>query len=192
MLTLLRRKSVLVGLSLLPLLGAILLFGLLARRHVADRGAVPNDLHPPAKPVVVIRNFTYSRTFRSQTRWFVKAREAQVGQGQSRTTLTDLSAHIILSRTLSLFILSQEGTIDRAGHQFLVSGRTIPVSAAFSTGLRVVSKQLHYHAASDTITTGGEVTLVGRGIVIHGEGLSSRPKTQSFTVERNVHAVFAG
>ena len=71
MLTLLRRKSVLVGLSLLPLLGAIILFGLLARRHVADRGAVPTDLHPPATPVVVIRNFTYSRTFRSQTRWFV-------------------------------------------------------------------------------------------------------------------------
>jgi len=192
MLTFLRRKSILVLLSLLPLLGAILLFGFLARRHVADRGSVPTDLHPQAKPSVIIRNFTYSRTLRSRTRWFVRAREATVGQGQTRTTLSDLSAHIILSNTLSLDIRSQEGTIDRVGHQFLVSGRTIPVSASFSTGLLVVARQLHYHDASDTITTEGDVTLVGRGIVIHGVGLASVPKTQSFTVERNVHAVFAG
>ncbi len=191
-LTFLRRKSVVVLVSLIPLLAAILFFGFLARRHVSDRGTVPTDTHPLPKPAVIIRNFTYSRTYKARTRWFVRAKSAIIGEGQSRTRLSDLSAHIILSETLTLDIRSQQGIIDRTGHQFLVSGRSVPVSAAFSTGLLLVARQLHYHDASDTITTEGPVTLVSRGVVIHGVGLESVPKSQSFTLQRDVHAVFAG
>ncbi len=192
MLTFLRKKTVVVLVSLVPLIAAILLFGFLARRHVSDRGTVPTDTHPLPKPAVIIRNFTYSRTYRSRTRWFVRAKSATVGEDHSRTRLSELSAHIILTTSLMLDIRSQEGVIDQPGHQFLVSGRSIPVSAAFSSGLLLVARQLHYHDASDTITTRGSVTLVSRGVVIHGVGLSSVPKTQSFTLARDVHAVFAG
>ncbi|EQD25602.1 MAG: hypothetical protein D084_Lepto4C00064G0003 [Leptospirillum sp. Group IV 'UBA BS'] len=122
----------------------------------------------------------------------MKAKSAVVGEGQSRTRLSDLFAHIILSKTLTLDIRSQQGIIDRSGHQFLVSGQSVPVSAAFSTGLLLVARQLHYHDASDTITTEGPVTLLSRGVVIHGIGLESFPKSQSFTLRRDVHAVFAG
>jgi len=179
-------------LSLLPLVGAIVFFGLLAKRHVANRGSVPTDTHPLAKPVVIIKNFTYSRTYHQKTRWFVRAKTAFVAEGETRTRLTSLSAHIILSPRLALDIRSEEGIIDRATHQFLVMGKTVPVSASFSSGLMLVAQQLHYHDASDTITTKGPVTLISRGVVIHGVGLMSKPKTQSFTVENSVHAVFAG
>lgn len=192
MLTLLRKKSIVVLLSLLPLLAAIVLFAFLARRHVSDRGTVPTDSHPLAKPAVIIRNFSYSRTYKAKTRWFVRAKSAIVGEDQSQTQLAELSAHIILSSTLSLDIKSQKGMIDRVGHQFLVAGQSIPVSAAFSTGLLLVAPQLHYHDTSDTITSNGPVTLVTRGVVIHGVGLESFPKSQSFRLQRKVHAVFAG
>lgn len=179
-------------LSLLPLLFAIIFFGILAKRHVANRGSVPTDTHPLARPAVIIRNFTYSRTFEAKTRWFVRAKSALVAEGEANTRLTDLTAHLILNSSMTLDIRSQEGIIDRSTHQFLVSGKTVPVSASFSTGLLLVAQQLHYHDASDTITTEGAVTLVSRGVVIHGEGLLSAPKTQSFTLKKNVHAVFAG
>ncbi len=192
MLTLLRKRSIVVFLSLLPLIVAIALFGFLARRHVSYQGTVPTDTHPLAKPAVIIRNFTYSRTYKAKTRWFVKAKSAVVGEEQSQTKLSELTAHIILSSTLSLDIKSQQGVIDRVGHQFLVAGPSIPVSAAFSSGLLLVARQLHYHDSSDTITTKGQVTLISRGVVIHGIGLESYPKSQSFRIERDVHAVFAG
>lgn len=191
-LTFLRKKSIIVVMSLLPLVLAIAFFGILAKRHVANRGSVPTDTHPLAKPAVIIRNFTYSRTYNEKTRWFVRAASALVAEGEENTRLTSLSAHIILSPSMALDIRSQNGVIDRSTHQFLVSGTTVPVSASFSTGLLLVAQQLHYHDASDTITTEGAVTLVNRGMVIHGVGLESAPKTQSFTVKKNVHAVFAG
>jgi LPS export ABC transporter protein LptC len=191
-LTFLRKKTVVVLVSLVPLIAAILLFGFLAKRHVSDRGTVLTDSHPLPKPAVIIRNFTYSRTLHSMTRWFVRAKSATVGEDHSRTRLSELSAHIILNSSLMLDIRSQKGIIDQPGHQFLVSGRSVPVSAAFSSGLLLVARQLHYHDASDTITTEGPVTLVSRGVVIYGIGLTSVPKTQSFTLARNVHAVFAG
>lgn len=186
------RKSIVLFLSLVPLLVAIAYFGVLAKRHVANRGSVPTDVHPLAKPAVIIRNFSYSRTYEAKTRWFVRAKSALVAEGESRTRLRLLTAHIILTDSLTLDIRSETGVIDRADHQFLVSGKTVPVSAAFSTGLLLVSRKLRYHDDTDTITTNGPVTLVSRGVVIHGRGLSSAPKTQSFTLDSHVRAVFAG
>ena len=187
-----RNRIFVIGMVLIPILVTLGYMGYIARVHVKKKGDVPTDAHPIPQAQIMITDFLYTRTLDGKTKWFVKAGQAALGKNEAKTRLWNLSAKIILSPTLTLVISGDRGVIDQLKHQFYVEKVLRPVSARFSTGLVVIASHLDYQDKDDEVLSSGHVIILGPSMIIQGDGLKSVPRSQSFWIDRNVRAVFAG
>jgi len=187
-----RSRFLVLGISAIPIILTLVYMGFIAHRHLQQRGKVPVDSHPLPAAEILIRNFHYSRTVDGKTKWFVDASRASLGKDQSRTKIWNLKARIHVRRDLLLVVTGEKGVIDQISHRFYVEKVTHPVSARFSNGLTVVSSHLNYLDRHDEIRTEGHVIILGPNMIIQGEGLHSVPRNQTFRIDQNVRAVFAG
>lgn len=187
-----RSRFLVLGVAILPILLTLLYMGIIAHKHLKKRGTVPVDIHPMPKAQIIITHFRYTRTVGGKTKWFVRAEKASLGKDETKTQIWDLTARILIRHDLNLVVTGERGVIDQLGHHFFVEGVTHPVAARFSNGLTVVSAHLNYQDRLDEIQTGGHVIILGPNMIIQGNGLHSTPRTQTFRIDRNVRAVFAG
>lgn len=188
----LRSRFLVIGVAVVPILLTLVYLGFIAHKHVKKRGTVPLDLHPLPQAQVIITHFRYTRTVDGKTKWFVRAERAALGKGETKTQIWNLTARILIRPDLTLIVTGERGVIDQLGHRFFVEKISHPVSAHFSNGLTVISSHLNYQDHLDEIQTGGHVIILGPNMIIQGDGLHSTPRTQTFRLDRNVRAVFAG
>jgi LPS export ABC transporter protein LptC len=187
-----QNKPFVLFLAAIPIVLTLVGLGYIAHRHVVSRGTVPIDTHPVPNAQVVISGFLYTRSVNGQTKWFIKAMKASIGNGEASTRLWNLSAHILVRQNLVLDISGDRGVIDQVSHKFYVKEKLVPVAARFSNGLLIVSSRLDYDDKNDSIHTNGRVLILGHAMIIHGKGLHSTPKKQFFQLDEGVRAVFAG
>jgi LPS export ABC transporter protein LptC len=86
-----------------------------------------------------------------------------------------------------LTLQGEKGTIDTEKRNFVLSNDTQPLEVELKGGYTVYTNHLAWTESTGELRTDEPVTIVGRGMVVQGQGLVGSIDSEEFQVQRNVH-----
>jgi lipopolysaccharide export system protein LptC len=134
-----------------------------------------------------IDQFRFTQSRAGAVQWEVRAKRAQVFEADKRALLEDVQVTLFGAKGWEMKLTGEEGTVDLAKKDFVLSNRTDPIVVQLQGGYTAVSNHLTWSDEQRRITTRDPVTISGHGLTVRGRGFSGKLDSEEFQVLENVH-----
>jgi len=134
-----------------------------------------------------ISEFTYTQTKGDVVQWQVQAKYARLFEQEKRALLNVVDVTLYGTTGKELTVSGDEGTLDTATKNFLLTNRIDPLVVETGSGYTIYTNHLVWTDARREIRTNDPVKIVGNGLTVTGRGLLGRLETEEFEVLEDVH-----
>ena len=134
-----------------------------------------------------ISEFTYTQTKGDVVQWQVQAKYARLFEQEKRALLNVVDVTLYGTKGKELTVSGDEGTLDTATKNFLLTNRSDPLVVETGSGYTIYTNHLMWTDARREIRTNDPVKIVGNGLTVTGRGLLGRLETEEFEVLEDVH-----
>ena len=138
-----------------------------------------------------IQEFTFTQTKRGTVQWEVHAKHARLFQGENRAVLDDVQVTLYGDTGKQLSLHGDEGTLDTAKKDFLLSNRSVPIAVETNDGYTIYTNHLVWSEGQREIRTNDPVVIKGQGMEINGRGLLGKLDSEEFQVLDDVQVDLA-
>jgi lipopolysaccharide export system protein LptC len=138
-----------------------------------------------------IQGFTFRQTKSGALQWEVHAKHARLFQGENRAVLDDVQVTLYGETGKQLSLHGDEGTLDMAKKDFLLSNRRDPIVVVTGDGYTIYTNHIAWSENEHEIRTNEPVVIKGQGVEINGRGLLGKLDTEVFQVLDNVQVDIA-
>lgn len=134
-----------------------------------------------------ISEFAFTQTKGDVVQWRVQAKQARLFEQEKRAVLSSVEVTLYGQAGKEMTVLGDEGILDTATKDFVLSNRIDPLIIATGSGYTIYTNHLAWTDATKIIKTDDPVRIVGNGLEITGRGLLGRTDTEEFEVLDDVH-----
>jgi lipopolysaccharide export system protein LptC len=134
-----------------------------------------------------IDQFTFTQSRSGKVQWQVKAQRARLFEADHRAVLEHVQVTLYGPRGLEFHVEGDEGTVDTATKNFVLSKQTGAMTVHLENGYTIVTNRLAWTDARREVATAEPVTLTGNGVVITGRGLLGKLDSEEFQILNDVH-----
>lgn len=149
----------------------------------------------PAKPVssrlehadAGIDHFTFTQSRSGVVQWQVQAQRARLFETDNRAVLENVRVTLYGPHGRELQLEGDEGTIDTAKKNFVLTKRTGTIAVRLENGYTILTNHLAWTDARREVTTDDAVTITGNGLAVTGRGLIGKLDIEEFQILEDVH-----
>jgi len=134
-----------------------------------------------------ISEFAFTQTKGDVVQWKVEAKQARLFEQEKRAVLNEVEVTLYGRAGKELRVSGEEGALDTATKDFLLSNRTDPLVIETGSGYIIYTNHLAWTDAIKLLRTDDAVRIVGNGLEITGRGLVGHMESEEFEVLDNVH-----
>lgn len=174
----------LLGLSLV--LSAFLVYLLLARTDPAPPPSL-ETLGTLGHADAGIDRFTFVQSRAGAVQWEIQAQRAKMFESEKRAVLEDVQVTLYGQNGWEIRLDGDEGTVDTAKKNFLVTKRESPIAVQLESGYTIFTNHLVWANERGEISTNDPVMISGNGVDVTGRGLIGKLDDEEFQVLENVH-----
>ncbi|HJT20398.1 MAG TPA: LPS export ABC transporter periplasmic protein LptC [Nitrospira sp.] len=139
------------------------------------------------KADAMISQFTFTQTKADKVQWQVDAKQARLFEQDKRAILDQVAVTLFGREGKELTVEGDEGTLDTATKNFILSNRTEPLVVKTQSGYVIYTNHLAWTDESREIRTDDPVRIVGHGLEVTGRGLLGHLDREEFEVLDDVH-----
>lgn len=146
----------------------------------------PFSLEPMEQADAKLSEFTFTQSKGDVVQWQVQAKQARVFEQEKRALLHDVALTFYGGEGEAVTVHGEEGTLDTATKNFMLSNREEPIIVTTKSGYRIYTNHLAWADTAKEIRTEDPVRIVGHGLEIRGLGLLGRMESEEFEVLHDV------
>jgi lipopolysaccharide export system protein LptC len=134
-----------------------------------------------------IDQLTFTQSRSGMVQWQVRAQRARLFEADNRAVLENVRVTLYGPHGRQLQLEGDEGTIDTASKNFVLSKRTGTMAVRLENGYTILTNHLAWTDARREITTDDPVTITGNGMAVTGRGLVGKLDIEEFQILDDVH-----
>jgi lipopolysaccharide export system protein LptC len=138
------------------------------------------------KPDAGLGQFRFTQSRGGDVQWEVQAQHAQVFDAEQRATLQNVHVTLFGPKGQELVMEGDEGTIDTAKKNFVLSKHSGLIAVQFQNGYTLTTNNLAWTDGERRFDTLEPVVIIGNGLKITGRGLVGKIDTEEFRILADV------
>ncbi len=147
-------------------------------------GPVPSQLE---RADAGIDHFTFTQSRSGTVQWQVEAQHARLFETENRAALENVRVTLHGPTGRELQLEGDEGTIDTAKKNFVLTKRTGTIVVRLENGYTIHTNHLAWTDARREVTTADAVMITGNGLEVTGRGLIGKLDVEEFQILEDVH-----
>jgi len=138
-----------------------------------------------------IDRFTFLQTKAGSVQWQVEADRARVIEALHTAELEQVRVTLFGAKGWELKAEGDDGTINTATKDFLLTKRDGPIVLEFQGGYRIYTNHLVWTDQRHEVTTNDPVRITGEGLEVTGRGLIAKLDNEEFEILDDVYVEIA-